>query len=69
MIITAPLPTAIIGFALNDFFEGLYSSILFIGIGFLITGTFLFIAERVGSNKNDIKKKKDQYTGDERMGP
>ena len=56
MIITATIPTAIIGFAFNDFFEGLYSNILFIGIGFLITGTFLFIAERIGSNKTDIER-------------
>ena len=56
MIITATIPTAIIGFAFNDLFEGLYSNILFIGIGFLITGTFLFIAERIGSNRTEIDR-------------
>ncbi len=55
LIITASIPTAIIGFAFNDFFEGLYSNILFIGIGFLITGTMLFLSERFGSNSRDLK--------------
>ena len=54
LIIVATIPTAIIGFAFNDFFEGLYANILFIGIGFLITGTEMFIAERIGSNSRDL---------------
>ena len=56
LIITASIPTAIIGFAFNDFFEGLYSNILFIGIGFVITGTMLFLSERFGSNSRDLDK-------------
>ena len=56
LIITASIPTAIIGFAFNDFFEGLYSNILFIGIGFMITGTMLFLSERFGSNSRDLDK-------------
>ena len=56
MIIVATIPTAIIGFTLNDFFEGLYGNILFIGIGFLITGTFLFLSEKFGQNRKDIEK-------------
>lgn len=56
LIITATIPTAIIGFAFNDFFEGLYGNILFIGIGFLITGTEMFIAERFNTNSRDLDK-------------
>lgn len=56
MIIVATIPTAIIGFTLNDFFEGLYGNILFIGIGFLITGTFLFLSEKFGQNRKNIEK-------------
>lgn len=56
MIIVATIPTAIIGFAFNDFFEGLYSNIAFIGAGFLITGTMLLLSERFGANKNEIDK-------------
>ena len=54
MMIVATIPTAVIGFAFNDFFESLYSRILFIGIGFLITGTEMYIAEKIGSNNRDI---------------
>lgn len=53
-IITTTIPTAVIGFTLNDFFESLYSNVLFIGIGFLITGTMLFLSERLGKNSKDI---------------
>ena len=56
MMIVATIPTAIIGFAFNDFFESLYSRILFIGIGFLITGTEMYIAEKIGSNTREIDK-------------
>lgn len=56
LMVIATIPTAIIGFAFNDFFEGLYSNILFIGIGFIITGTMLFLSERFGSNSRDLDK-------------
>ena len=55
LIITASIPTAIIGFAFNDFFEGLYGNIIYIGIGFLITGTMMFFSEKLGSNSRDLK--------------
>lgn len=55
MIIVATIPTAIIGFAFKDFFEGLNSNLFAIGIGFLITGFLLFFSERVGKAKNDIE--------------
>ena len=56
MIIVATIPTAIIGLLFNDFFEGLYSTILPIGIGFLFTGLIMFVSERIGKNANDIEK-------------
>lgn len=55
LIIAATIPTAIIGFAFNDFFESLYSNILFIGIGFMITGTMMFLSEKFGSNSRDLE--------------
>ena len=55
LIIAATIPTAIIGFAFNDFFESLYSNILFIGIGFIITGTMMFLSEKFGSNSRDLE--------------
>ena len=56
MIIVATIPTAVIGLLFNDFFEGLYSSIVAVGIGFLITGVLMFLAEKMGSVNRDIRK-------------
>jgi len=56
MIIVASVPTALIGVLLNDFFESLYGNIIFIGVGFLITGAMLFVSERVSTSRNGIEK-------------
>ncbi len=55
MIITASVPTAIIGLLLNDFFESLYSRMTVIGVCLIITGCGLFFAERYGGGKRTIK--------------
>lgn len=46
MIIVATIPTGIIGLLFNDFFNGLYNSVVPIGAGLIITGFLLVIAER-----------------------
>lgn len=47
LIIIGSIPTAIIGFLFEDFFKNLYSSsILPIGVAFLITGFLLWIANK-----------------------
>lgn len=56
MIIVATIPTALIGLLFNDIFNGLYLSLLAIGIGFLITGALMFLAERIGSAHKGIEK-------------
>lgn len=56
MIIAATIPTAIIGFAFSDFFDSLYTSVLPIGIGLIITGFLLVLAERIGSSNRGIKE-------------
>ncbi len=56
MIIVATIPTALIGLLFNDIFNGLYLSLLAIGIGFLITGVLMFLAERMGSAHKGIEK-------------
>lgn len=56
MIIVATIPTAIIGLVFNDFFSGMYTSMVAVGVGFLITGVIMFIAERMGSANKDIRK-------------
>lgn len=58
MIIVATIPTAVIGLLFNDLFEALYLSLISIGIGLLITGTILFIAERMGKNNKTVKEMK-----------
>ena len=56
MIIVATIPTAIIGLVFNDLFESFYGSFVAIGIGFLFTGVIMFLAERMGSSKKEIKE-------------
>ena len=58
MIIVATIPTAIIGLLFEDFFEGLYASIVSIAIGLIFTGTILLVAERMGkSDKGPMEMK------------
>ena len=56
MIIVATIPTAVIGLLFNDLFAGLYNSLTGIAIGLLITGTFLFLIERIASGKKAVKE-------------
>lgn len=58
MIIVATIPTAIIGILFNDFFSALYNSIIAIAICLLITGTVLWIAEKMESKGKNISKMK-----------
>ena len=58
MIIVATIPTAIIGLLFEDFFEGLYASIVSIAIGLIFTGTILLVAARMGkSDKGPMEMK------------
>ncbi|HEY8361358.1 MAG TPA: undecaprenyl-diphosphate phosphatase [Tissierellaceae bacterium] len=53
LIIISSIPTAIIGFLFEDFFESLFSSILPIGFAFIITGFLLWVSEKKSfQNKN-----------------
>lgn len=56
MIIVATIPTAIIGFAFGDFFDSLYTSVLPIGIGLIITGFLLVFAEKINTGNRGIKQ-------------
>ncbi|HIU25221.1 MAG TPA: undecaprenyl-diphosphate phosphatase [Candidatus Copromorpha excrementigallinarum] len=58
MIIVATIPTAVIGLLFNDLFNALYLSLIAIGIGLLITGTILRIADIMGKNNKTIKEMK-----------
>lgn len=56
MIIVATIPTALIGLLFNDLFESFYNSYVAIGIGFLITGVIMYMAEKMGTANKGIEK-------------
>lgn len=56
LIIISAIPTGIIGLLFNDFFESLYVKLAAIGIGLIITGTILFIADRKGDGEKGVYK-------------
>ena len=56
MIIVATIPTAIIGLLINELFDKLYTSVLPIGIGLIITGFLLILAERTGNSSRGIDR-------------
>lgn len=47
LIITASVPTAAIGFLFKDFFEGMFTSIGFVGCMLILTGIWLLVASIV----------------------
>ena len=56
MIIVGTIPAGILGVLLNSYIEKTFTSILLIGICLIITGTFLWLAERVGKNFRDLNR-------------
>lgn len=56
MIIVATIPTGIIGVLFGDFFDSLYTSVIPIGIGLIITGFLLFFAEKMGEGNRGIQQ-------------
>lgn len=56
LIIIATIPTGIIGVLGGDFFDSLYTSIIPIGVGLIITGFLLVMAERMGSSSRGLEK-------------
>lgn len=56
MIIVGTIPTGIMGICFNDFFNSLYNSVIPIGIGLIITGFMLVIAERIGHADRGIEQ-------------
>lgn len=47
LLIAGSVPTAIIGLAGKDFAEGLFENMLVVGICLLVTGSLLFVAEKL----------------------
>lgn len=61
MIIVATIPTAVIGLLFNDLFESFYLSLTAIGIGLIITGAILLIAEKMGKNNKNVGEMKFRH--------
>jgi len=54
-LVLATIPAVIIGFTLKDWLEGLFSSVLTVGIAWLFTGTFLLLTRWIRiSDKQDV---------------
>ena len=51
LIIVATIPTGLIGILFNDLFTSFYGSVVSVAVGLIITGTILFIAERMSGGK------------------
>lgn len=58
MILTATIPTGFIGITFQDFFGDMYLSLVAIGVGLLITGSFLWFAERMSNGKKNVQTMK-----------
>lgn len=56
LIIIATIPTGLIGVIGGDFFDSLYNSVIPIGIGLIITGFLLVLAERMGSSRRGLEQ-------------
>lgn len=61
MILVATIPTGLMGVIFNDVFSGFYESLLAIGIGLLITGTLLWLAERMARGRTQVEKMKFRH--------
>ena len=58
MIIAETIPTGLIGVLFNDFFSGLYNSIPAVAICLVLTGCFLWLAERMDQKGKNVKEMK-----------
>lgn len=56
MIIIGTIPTGLMGIFLNDFFEGLYASVIAVGISLMVTGLILWIAEKKASGRKSVRE-------------
>jgi undecaprenyl-diphosphatase len=56
MIIIASVPAAIVGILFEKAVESAFTSILVIGVCLIVTGTLLFLAERLASGTRDLER-------------
>jgi undecaprenyl-diphosphatase len=54
-LVLATVPAVIVGFTLKDWFEGLYSSVITVGVAWIITGILLILTRTVKmSDRKDV---------------
>lgn len=56
LIVMATIPTGFFGVFFKDAFSGLYNSLLYIGIGFIITSILLFTVQRYGKERKGLNE-------------
>ena len=56
MIVIATIPAAVAGLLFEDFFNSLYSNMIFIGVGLIVTGTCLFAADKWGGGERGVRE-------------
>ncbi len=56
LILLGTIPAALIGFALEDFFEALFAAPLWVGILLLVTGAMLAVSERWGRRALEMQQ-------------
>ena len=56
MLIIGSIPAAITGILFDEVVEKLFTSVLAVGVCLIITGTVLFIAEKVNSGRKDLSR-------------
>lgn len=56
MIIIATIPAALVGYFLDDKIEAVFTSLVLIGVCFMITGIMLFMAEQLGKGRRDLDR-------------
>jgi len=54
LIVVASIPTAIIGLSFKDFFEGLFENIPLVAAMLLVTGSLLWVAEKVSHTNRSL---------------
>jgi undecaprenyl-diphosphatase len=55
LLVVGTLPAVVVGFLLNDLIESLFSSVTVVGLMLLLTGTFLFFAERAKTGRRSLE--------------
>lgn len=58
MVIIGAIPTALMGVLFQDFFEGLFESLLTVGIALLLTGLVLWYAEVSAQKRHSLEQMK-----------